>query len=385
MEQEKKTRKSKGEGSIQKLPNGKYKVQITIGTDANGKQQRKSVTCSSKTEAVAKKKQLEAELQKGTLVKANNCKLFEYITRWLCLKEAQTKKTTYESYVDTCNQHIIPTLGMHKVQKLTTAHINDYIAIKLKSGLAASSVQRHKAILHNILNLAGKEGIVGQNVVVHSNPIKKQGDKKRPLTEEEMGNVLVAARKMFEQDNGKGNRFYQLYHILMVALATGMRRGEIIALKWENIDDQNNTMAVKENVVEVKGGILIDTPKTENSLRTISVHPYVIQKLREIRSESEWVFHTRDGKLLTPSNVCRAYRKLLKDLGIKGTSFHDLRHTNATMAINAGQDAKLVSERLGHSDVQTTLRFYTHTSPERHREAAEQIGTMLFSECLTSA
>lgn len=369
-------RRPKGDGSVQKLANGRYKIQIDIGIDGKGNRTRKTFTGRTQAEAITKKNQYLVEKEKGTLIKSNTSKLSEFITRWLSIKEAQTKIKTYESYVSICDLHIIPTLGMHKVQKITTAQINDYIATKLKSGLTPATVLRHKAILHNMLDLAVREGIIIRNVVTHCNPIKKREREKRPLTPEETSKILAAARSIYEEDNGKGNRFYQLYHILRTALTTGMRRGEILALKWENIDTENNTITVKENVVEVKGGLRLESPKTEKSRRVVQVSSNLLKQLEELQSSSEFVFHTRDGNLLAPSNVCRAYRKLLKGLGIGGTSFHSLRHTNATRGREAGQDIKVISERLGHSNVATTIRIYNHTSTEEHRKAAEQLDAM---------
>jgi integrase len=168
-----------------------------------------------------------------------------------------------------------------------------------------------------------------------------------------------------------------MYHIVLIALATGARRGELLALKWDNINFVNNTITIKENLVEVKGGVQIHSPKTKASRRTIAVHPSVLAQLEELRSESDWVFHTGNGKQLSPSNVSHSYQRLLGEANLPNIRFHDLRHTHATLLIANGHNIKTVSARIGHTDIKITLNLYAHALPEQDREAADKIGAWL--------
>lgn len=389
--EEKKKRRPKGDGSVQQLAPNKFKIAITIGRDNQGKQVRKSFTGKTQGEVIKKLNEFKTEQVQGTLVRTDNIKLSEFIKRWLETKEGQTKKTTYESYVYTCDQHIIPTLGKLKVQKITTASLNDYIKSKLKGGLSPASITRQRAILHNILDLAVKEGIVPRNVAEHCMTIKLEREETKTLSPEDITNLLNVAKDIYERDKGKGNKFYQIYHIVLIALATGARRGEILALRWSNIDLEKNTIAIKENLVEVKGGILIETPKTKTSRRVIAIDPKVLEQLDELREvnrilyekkfdsdEPGYVFYTRYGNPITPSNMSRAWRDLIAETGMEGIRFHDLRHTHATLLVASGTNIKTVSSRIGHNDTRITLDLYSHALPEKDREAAEKSGGWLF-------
>jgi integrase len=369
-------RKPKGDGSLQQLPNGKYKVQVTVGYDAAGRQIRKSVTVNSQSEAVKTKTSLLNAQQKGTLVKPNKCKFGEYIKRWLTLKEAELKKTTFESYDYTCRKYIIPILGNVQIQKITTIQVNDYLTNKIKEGLSPRTLQKHRTILHGIVNSAIKEGFLSINPISNCRTLRSNSEEVKTLTPGEVKLLLETARNI---RNAKGKNFTQIYHIVKLALASGLRRGEILALKWDCINTEKGTLTVKEGLYQVKGGLLTDTPKSKSSRRTISIDKGVLQELEELRiPDSEWIFHTYKGKPLSPMNVGRSYRKLLKDVDLEGYRFHDLRHTHATQLIANGMNIKMVSERLGHNDISITLSLYVHSLPRQDQEAAERIASILF-------
>jgi integrase len=375
--EQEKPRRNKGEDSITEMPGGRYRVQIDAGFDSQGQRRRKVRICSSKTEAVNVLKQLRLDKSKGNLTIEKSCKLSEFTERWLKEKKANTKQSTYESYDDTCRLHIIPAIGRFRLDKITKAHINDYLNQKSQSGLAPATVGRHKAILHGLFSLAESEGLLSKNVVQGSTKVARgvQVESIRILTKQEKDTLLKVARKAYEKE-GDGH-FKLAYHIVLLALATGCRRGELLGLTWANVDLRANKITIKNNIVEVKGGIRLETPKTKGSIRTISVEPYVMKELAELKGTSEWVFHNRKGEVLIPSNVGRAFRALLVDSGITGVRFHDLRHTNATEVMKATGDIKTLSKRLGNSDVATTLRIYVHSDEEEDEKAAKSMGLWL--------
>lgn len=376
MAQDKKARKPKGDGSIQQLPNGKYKVQVTIGRDVNGKQIRKSVTINSQKEAVSIKNKLINEQQEGALVKPNKCKLSDYIERWLSMKETQLKKTTFESYDYICRKYLFPSLGMLQLQKLTTAQINDYFNIKIKEGISPRTLSKHKIILHGVIDTAIKEGLLSLNPVNNCRSLGSKRETMKVFSPNEIKQLLDTAKNIATK---KGKHFTQIYHIVLLALATGMRRGEVLALKWDCIDREKNTVTIAESISQVKGGLHIDVPKSKSSRRTISVDQRVLMELQELKLEgSDFVFHTNKGKPLSPENVGRSYRNLLAEVGLKGFRFHDLRHTHATQLIAEGFNIKMVSERLGHNDISVTLQLYVHALPKQDREAAERMASCLF-------
>lgn len=372
-----KTRRNKGEGSMIHLPDGRYKVIVDAGYNSMGKRVRRAKTVAGKNEAVKVLKTLQFDKAKGILTIEKSCKLSEFVERWLKEKRANTKQSTYESYDDTCRLHIVPALGRFRLDKITKAHINDYLNQKSQSGLASATVGRHKAILHGLFSLAESEGLLSKNVVQGSTKVARgvQVESIRILTKQEKDTLLKVARKAYEKE-GEGH-FKLAYHIVLLALATGCRRGELLGLTWANVDLQKNKITIKNNIVEVKGGIRLETPKTTGSIRTISVEPYVMKELAELKGTSEWVFHNRKGEGLIPSNVGRAFRALLVDSGITGVRFHDLRHTHATEVMKATGNIKALSKRLGHSDVATTLRIYVHSDEEEDEKAAKSMGVWL--------
>ena len=350
---------------------------MTVGVDGKGKQKRVTATRKSQKEALKELDKFREQKRKNSLVTTSACKVSEFIDRWLSIKEGQTKRTTYESYVDTCELHIKPALGGYRVQRLNTPLLNSYLAEKRKQGLSAASVSRHRAILHGILDLAVNEGIASYNVAEKCAAIKTERKETKTLTPEEIKWLLEVARGAYEKDKGKGNKFFQIYHIVLLALSTGARRGEVLALKWENVDVEQKKVLIKENLVEVKGGLKVETPKTKASRRVVAVDEDTISRLQELRRDSEWVFCTRDAKPLSPSNVGRAFRKLVSDAGLDGLRFHDLRHTHATLLVSHGHNLKTVSARLGHNSIQITGNLYSHALPEQDREAAERMGSWL--------
>jgi integrase len=372
-----KPRRNKGEDSITEMTDGRFRVQIDIGFDSRGQRRRKVRICKNKTEAVNALKQLRFDKAKGNLTIEKSCKLSEFIERWIKEKKSNTKQSTYESYEDTCRLHITPALGWNRLDKITKSHINDYLNQKSQSELAPSTVRRHKAILYSIFSLAESEGLISKNVVEGSSKVATgvKIDAIRILTKQEKDKLLEVARKAYEK-KGEGH-FKLAYHIVLLALATGCRRGELLGLKWENVDLQDKKISIRQNIVEVKGGIRIETPKTKGSIRTISIDQDTVKALEELSDSSTWVFSNKKGGPLVPSNLGRAFRELLSEAGISGVRFHDLRHTHATELIRMGVKTKTVSKRLGHADVATTLRIYVHSGDEDDQEAAQSMGLWL--------
>lgn len=379
----------KGDGGVQEYAPGKFRAFLDIGYE-NGKRKRKTFSGSSSTEVIKQLNKYKAEQLKGTLVADTKMTFKEYGERWLEIKQNRVKATTYESYEYICNYHVFPTIGNIRIQKLTTANLNDYFNKKLKDGLSACSVVKHRAVIHNILEMAVEEGIVAQNAAEKCMAITVRHPEAKALTPEEAQKLIEAARGIYEKHKGHGNKMYQIFHIVLVALATGFRRGEIMALRWDCLDKENGTITVKDNLVEVKGGTRLDTPKTPKSQRTVAVDSCVFEYLDELNDgKSDYIFHTKKGGFMTLSNVNRAFRALLVKSGFvdeenpeksNEVRFHELRHTHATLLINKGIDFKVISDRLGHSNVTVTLNRYTHKVNETDRKAASLMTSILFDK-----
>ena len=370
----KKPRRPKGDGSVQKMPNGKYKIQITIGYDANKRQRKKSFTGNTEKEAISALTKFKIEKSKGTLVVSNKYTVSEFIQRWLSNKKSELKETTYSNYVNVCNKHLIPKLGSTRIQKLTTAKINDYFTACIKEGLSQVSLRKHKSMIHDVLELAINENVIGANCAIRSNSLKSSTRKMNVLSTDEIKKLLDKAKELLDV---KRKRLRLAYYIILLTLATGLRLGELLGLQKEDIDMDRNTISVRHNLTRVNRQFKLDTPKTKSSWRTISVDPQVLKIIKEIFTDNSYVFHTVKGDPLSPSNTSSLFQEVLAMANIKDVRFHDLRHTHATQLIASGCSIKMVSERLGHSNVNITLSLYVHSLPEQDHEAAKIMGKML--------
>lgn len=361
-------RRTKGDGSIREYKPGKFIGSVEVGYEG-AKRIRKAVTGNSEAEVVRKMNKLKGDIARKAVVRLDTQTLSYFMEkRWFPVKETTCKKTTLKGYWYIYNSHIKGVIGGLRLQNLSTQIINDYLMKKLSSGLSACSVAKHKALLHNVLEMAISEKLIHDNVMSRSLPIKKVTPETRALSVDEAKELLREA---------KGHKGY-IYYVILLALNTGMRRGELLALKWKCLG--SDTITIYENVVEVAGGAELTTPKTDKSRRTLSVSPSVIEELNELRlpedEDDDLIFKSTKGKLVIPSNMNAKFYEVLEGLQFK-CRFHDLRHTHATVLISNGVDIKTVSERLGHSDIRTTLNKYTHVVSEVDKRASMMINDLL--------
>jgi len=373
-EKHKKKRRAKGDGGYQDLGNGKHKVQITIkGID--GKQCRKSFTADSKPKAIKMLNKFKAEAENGILVAPQKTTIKDYVQRWLDSKAFSVKPKSYSTYKFACDKHIVPTLGKLKIQKVTTATINDYFSTMGKLGLALASMAQHRAILSGVMTLAVNEGVIGKNPVTTATSIPKSRSKQVVLSNEQIAKLLEVSRTY--KGKHKGKRLHCIYHIILLALATGMRRGELLGLQWNNVTD--DSVKVVDNYVEIDGKGVMDTPKSENGARVFSVESEVIKTLRDELYDPKCplVFHD-NGEHIKFTNLTRDYKNCLELAGIsREVRLHDLRHTHVTHLLSNHYDIKLVAQRIG-DDPKTVLNTYAHVMPEKDKEAAKFMGSKLF-------
>lgn len=373
-----KKRRPKGDGSLQQLAKDKYKIQITVGYDQAGNQIRKSFTGKTQREVIAMLNKFKSEKQLGILVAPASMTMGEYTLRWLASKKVNVKAKSYSTYKFSCEKHIIPTLGGLKVQKVTTSILNDYFVAKATAGLSLASLAQHRAILSGIMTLALSEGVIGTNPVTLVSSIPKTRPHQVVLSDGQMKKLLDVARTYKSVRAGMG--LHCIYHIILLALATGMRRGELLALQWRDIDLATNRVSIVDNLVEIEGKQVLDTPKSDNGVRSFSVEPKVLQVLKaELwTKEAGLVFQKDKGKYIPFTNLTSAYKRCLELAGIpREVRLHDLRHTHVTHLLSNHYDVKLVSQRIG-DDPKTVMNTYAHVMPHKDKEASEFIGSKLF-------
>ena len=306
----------------------------------------------------------------------------DYLQAWLTGKHA-LKPKTMALYEDLTKHYLVPNLGHIRLLELRAHHLDRmYSAITLgRRGrpLSPSTIRRVHAVLRSALNTAVKRRLIPYNPANHIELAPENPKRPKPWT-------AAQCRTFIERI--ADDRLANLYHVLLV---TGMRRGEAIGLRWEDVDLDGQCLFVVQQITEVRGHSVVGTPKTKRGTRLVPIDAGTVAMLcrhREAQgiervawgpawNEAGLVFTREDGRPLRPEYATRHFQALSQNLGLPVIRLHDLRHTSASLALAAGVELKVVSDRLGHSQISTTADLYTHVSRGLGRAAAEQIAGVL--------
>lgn len=383
-----------GEGTVVRRKDGRWCAALVMGYDSEGKPIRKYFYGRTRREVQEKLEAAKAEARAGILTEPQKVSLGEWLSRWLeFYVKNRVRLKTYSLYHNAVYKHIIPDLGKKPLQKLTTAELQAFYVRKLKSGrldgkggLSTRMVHLFHQVINGALKQAVREGLMVRNPAEAVKLPRLRYGEMRPLTSQEVRRLLEAAR---------GHR---LYPALLLELATGLRRGELFALRWRDVDLEQGLVHVRRILHRVqtpngpaRTALVFEEPKTEKSKRTVPVPGNVVAELRahrarreeearhsgEVFKDENLVFTTSTGKPVDPDNLNRWYKELLRKAGLPPVRFHDLRHTFATLLLEADEHPKVVQEMLGHSRVGITLDLYTHVRPDLMRRAAEKVGEIL--------
>ena len=353
-----------------------WQLIIELGRDEKGKRLWKYESVHG-TKGHAKKvlRQRLNELEAGTFVEPTDITGAEYL-RTYHTEHARhhSAARSHESSGYLLEAHIIPALGGLKLAKLRPADLQRYYAAQLDLSRAPSSVRKDHNYLHAALKHAVMMQLLATNPADFVVPPRVTRKEMNVLDETQSAAMLHAAEST------------DLHMPLLLALGTGMRRSELLGLRWDDIDLKAGTATVNQGLQEARGELLVTTPKTVKSRRAVTLPGLVIEALRVHRAEqarktlarkpnwtdSEYVLAAPHGGPWRPSNFDRVWRrfKTRQKLEIR---FHDLRHTHATQLLKAGVHPKVVSERLGHASIGITLDTYSHVMPGMQEEAAEKI------------
>ena len=253
-----------------------------------------------------------------------------------------------------------------------------------KKGLSPTTVHHVHACLHKALKDAVRWGHIGRNPLDAADPPRKKGDGSREMrtwTKEQLKAFL---------DSVKDDRLHALWHTIAM---TGMRRGEALGLRWSDVDLENGRLSVRRALIPSGREVIVSEPKTAKGRRVIALDPATVEVLkaqaqRQLDEQGEWkdswvetglVFTLENGEALDPEDVSRYWRQAVKKAMLPQIRLHDLRHTHATLALQAGVHPKVVSERLGHATVSITLDTYSHAIPAMQEEAAALIAGLVFA------
>lgn len=371
----KKGRARKGTGTIYEYRPGRFRGMLDLGVDANGKRIRISATGSSVKEVQQKLDALKQDALKGRPLNVDKLTVREYLARWLEDAARPTiRPSTYVRYEAIIRLHIAPRIGDIPLVKLSPVHVQGMNVDLERAGVSPRMRQFTHAVLHRALNQAVKWGLVDRNVCDAVDRPRVPRKELRTLNAEEAQRLLEAA---------KGDR---LEALLVLALTTGMRQGELLGLQWEDVDLKTGTVYIRRTLLELKGKLTLGETKSGRN-RRVDLPDIAVETLREHRKRmlaeghpGPWVFCDTQGGPIRKSNLTRRWFKpLLQRAGLPDIRFHDLRHTAATLLLTLGVHPKIVQERLGHSQISLTLDTYSHVLPSMQREAARKLDTLFES------
>ncbi len=314
--------------------------------------------------------------------------LAEFLCRWLeDLVKVSVRPKTYEMYEMICRVHIIPELGHLRLDKLKPMAIQSFYSRKVtgpradgKPGRLSPGTIRH---IHNVLKIALSRAVKWQ--LLQANPLDKVVPPRLAKRAAAFWEAEQAIRFL------EVARSHRLYPAFVLALTTGMRRGEVLGLRWTDVKFATKTIKISQALIAAKGGPVFQETKTAGSRRSVKVSDEVLGILAQLEQQQNeernmleemyqphgLVFCQEDGRPLDPRSFARSFERLSQRAGLPRIPFHALRHTHATLLIEAGVSMKAVSERLGHSDITTTLGIYSHTTPKKEDEAARVTSDLL--------
>lgn len=366
-------------GRIEKKAKGHYRIVIDLGPDpSDGKRKRIYKTVHmSKPEAEVEMAKMITELQNGAYVEPTKMTLEKFLRHWLeVYGKTNLKPQTYDSYKMICEKHLIPSLGKMPLSKLHQTHLEQYQVKAIASGrtngnggLSARTVQYHHRVLGKALSYAVKMKILPYNIARDVSAPRAKKKEMRALTAEEVRHFLEVA---------KGHRDYP---IIFMAVHTGMRRGELLGLKWQDIDFKNKIARVRRSLQKSKDdGLLLGSTKTDDG-RPVPLPDSVCELLKEHRNRKGQVVHLdikdnlifteSNGNPINPGNLSHRIESLAKAAKLEGINLHGLRHTWATLALESGIHPKVVQAVLGHSNISITMDIYSHVMPVMFTEASD--------------
>jgi integrase len=373
------TKRAYGRGYIRQRGKGVFNIAVSLGRDPKTNRYRYQWTTVRGTRKDAERKLTELlhQVDTGVLIQPGKMRLGTYLERFLEeYARPNLSPRTAEGYEHICKRHLIPSLGNLTLNGLKPTHLTDYYSEKQKAGLSAQTVRHHHTMLHKALQTAMEWGLLARNPADAVTPPRAQGREMQTWDEDEIATFLEAARPT--------PSYFALFHL---ALFTGMRRSEMLSLRWCDLDLLSCQAYVTRSLHALKGGqVVIRQPKSAKGRRMIALTPENASVLRQHREkqaleramlgaplkDEDLVFSDSDGKPLLPNTVTHAWIKLVRRTGVKPIRLHDARHSHASLMLKQGTHPKIVQERLGHASIQITLDTYSHVAPGLQEAAASR-------------
>ncbi len=365
-----------------------WAVVIFLGRGEQGRRRYKWYSHPTRREAQTHLNALLMQTQLGASLPPSRLKLGEYLEQWLQdYAPGRVRETTLRAYTYCVRHHISPELGAIPMLRITAPAIHAWLAKMQQKNLSPATVHQAFRVLRGALRQAVTWGMLPQSPVGMVRAPRVPTKEMRVWDEEQIRLFLAEAKR--------SSACYPLY---LTAILTGMRQGELLALRWQDVDWTYGRASVRQTLVRVKGQTLFREPKSPRSRRTITLPAVVLEALRTVNADQgdirsllgteyadhSLVFCQPNGKPLHAHNlVQRDFRRVAKRAGLPRIRFHDLRHTHATLLLREGVHPKVVQERLGHSQISTTLDTYSHVLPGMQEDAGRNLAARICRDLQT--
>lgn len=364
-------------GHIRQRSPGSWEVSFDLGRDAFGKRRTKWVTVrGTKAEAQRKLREMLTTLDQGRNPVQTDESLRDWLDRWMTeeIHPPKRRQRTYETYRNVIDRHIVPYLGSLKLAKVGPIHVQE-LENRLSKHLSPKMVNQVHIVLSGAFKYALRMELVHRSPVATVSPPSVKSAEIPPPD-------IPAIRRVLELARSDGNILYPAMHLVAY---TGMRRGEAMGLLWEHVDLPKGTLRVECSLVQTRTGTIQEPPKTNSGRRIVDLDAGTVEVLEEHRQRQEqmrekmggvfqdlgWVFADELGDPISPKRLYDTVKRYGEKAGHPATTVRSLRHFHASLMLQGGENPVVVSKRLGHSKVSTTLDIYAHVLPGRQRQAAE--------------
>ncbi len=362
-------RRGNREGTLYQRKDGLWCAQVSLNGRRLTKYGKSQADCREWIKATLER------IEGGLTFESTKITLEQFMRTWLGSKALSVRPWTAQGYRGTAERDILPTLGKLRLQQIQPNHLKGLYARLSDEGKGARMIQLAHVVLHAALSQAVKEGILGRNPADAVERPRVERREVQILNEEQAQQFLIAAA---------GSPFETLFYL---ALATGMRKGELLGLKWSDLDAEKGVLLVQRQLQEISGRFALQPPKTKAGRRKIQLGPETLKRLEAQRAkqaalqvangnpwtEDSLMFTNSLGTFLDDSKVSKEFKKVLKKAGLPSIRFHDLRHTSISFLLEMGTPVNTVQQRSGHSKASVTTDIYGHPIGHSQEEAAEKI------------
>ncbi|KAA0565315.1 site-specific integrase [Bacillus sp. CH30_1T] len=364
-------------GSIHKYQTGKgetrYMVMLEVG-ESGKRKQKKKMGFKTKKEANAFLVESQSAIIKGSFIEPSKSSYKEFIVDWFENIKKKSIPRTADTHQILINKYILVHLEDVTLSKLNSMHIETFINRMHDKGYSPATIRKAFNIVNNSLDYAVDKGLVLKNVAKKATLPKDEKKEMHIWNEDQVRTFLKTI---------KNENYFMLFYM---ALQTGMRQGELLGLRWKDVDLENHTLSVKQ-VLSHDAKKFYNGAKTNAGNRTIQLSETIVSELKKHRAKTlqekmllgndyvdyDLVICTPLGTQLNPPNIRRLFNRLIKEAEVPKIRFHDLRHTHATLLLSKGVNIKVISERLGHANIKITLDTYSHVLPTMQKEAVKKL------------